>query len=303
MFDALVRHWPEYLIEASLLGAFMVSACLSVALLEHPASPARKAVCSGGLRRALIGVLMGLTAVALIYSPWGARSGAHMNPAFTLAFWSLGKIAPADAAWYVIAQFAGGALGVLLCRVVLPNVIAHESVAHVVTLPGRRGRAVAWIGEFVISGALMGVVLVMTNRADAAPFTGLVAGVLIAAYIAIEAPLSGMSMNPARTLGSALVAGEYKGLWIYFTAPTAAMAITALVFAAVVGGDHVLCGKLNHRGDHRCIFRCHIDRLGAAAPDAGPFPSPEAEPNIESGPGPSAGPTRTPAIANPAERH
>jgi aquaporin Z len=65
---------------------FMVSACTFGILLEHPESPARRAIDSSLLRRALMGIAMGATAVTLIYSRWGRRSGAHFNPATTLAF-------------------------------------------------------------------------------------------------------------------------------------------------------------------------------------------------------------------------
>ena len=114
MMQAILTHWPEYLIEAFLLGAFMVSACLSVAVFEHPGSPLSRRIRSSTLRRLIVGVLMGATAVALIYSPFGQRSGAHMNPGVTLAFLALGKVAPWDASFYCLAQFAGGLTGVAL---------------------------------------------------------------------------------------------------------------------------------------------------------------------------------------------
>src|SRR5512134_546390 len=104
---ALRRHWPEYGIEGCLLGAFMVSALAFTVLLEHPASPLRGALPDPTLRRALMGIAMGATAIALVTSRWGQRSGAHFNPALTLTFWRLGKIEPADALGYVCAQFAG----------------------------------------------------------------------------------------------------------------------------------------------------------------------------------------------------
>src|SRR5713101_2658420 len=105
-------HWPEYFIEAWALGMFMVSAGVSTLLLESPASSLHTAIPDAFLRRLLIGAAMGLTAIALIYSPWGRRSGAHMNPAVTLSFLRLGKIAPSDAVFYIFAQFIGGTLGV-----------------------------------------------------------------------------------------------------------------------------------------------------------------------------------------------
>src|SRR5438105_7321666 len=114
---AIFRHWPEYLIEAAALGTFMVSACVFVVLFEHPSSPIHQSFQDASmLRRALIGLAMGLTAIGIIYSPWGQRSGAHMNPAVTLTFLSLGKIAPWDALFYVTFQFLGAIAGVLVAN-------------------------------------------------------------------------------------------------------------------------------------------------------------------------------------------
>ena len=109
---ALQAHWPEYAMEAAELGLFMVSACFFTVLLEHPASPMRPA--NALLRHFFEGLAMGLTLLALIFSPWGKRSGAHMNPAFTLSFYLLGKVRRWDAVFYAFAQFAGGILGVLV---------------------------------------------------------------------------------------------------------------------------------------------------------------------------------------------
>ena len=88
-------HWPEYLIEAGAIGTFMVSAAVFAAVLYYPSSPMSGAVSNELVRRALMGLAMGATAVAIIYSPWGQRSGAHMNPAVTLTFFRLGKVASA----------------------------------------------------------------------------------------------------------------------------------------------------------------------------------------------------------------
>jgi aquaporin Z len=105
-------HWPEYLMEALGLGLFMMSAGGFATLLWAEGSPVRAAVPSDLARRAVMGVAMGLTAVVNIYSPWGRRSGAHLNPATTLTFWRLGKVSGRDAVFYVAAQFAGGTIGV-----------------------------------------------------------------------------------------------------------------------------------------------------------------------------------------------
>jgi aquaporin Z len=261
-------HLPEYLMEAALLAAFMVSACLFTALIEHPGSPVRGALPHDALRRALIGVAMGLTAIALIYSPWGQRSGAHLNPAVTLTFLRLGKIAPADACGYVLAQFAGGITGVAVAAHLLGEmVIRHETVAYVVTRPGPAGVAVAFAAEALISALMMAIVLVASNVPRLDRYTGLFAGVLVTAYIAFEAPLSGMSMNPARTLGSAANAMSWDALWIYFTAPPLGMLLAAELYVRRAGIAAVRCCKLHHDNDQRCIFRCGYrrDRTPAAS--------------------------------------
>src|SRR5512147_1973519 len=140
-------HWPEYAMEGGLLGLFMISACCVTTLLQHPASPLVRALPDPLLRRVLIGCTMGITAIGLIYSPWGKRSGAHMNPAVTLTFACLHKVAPHDAIAYVLAQFTGGALGVAFAAIVLGPRLAHPKVYWAVTLPGPAGRAAAFAAE------------------------------------------------------------------------------------------------------------------------------------------------------------
>jgi aquaporin Z len=250
------QHWPEYLIEAWALGAFMVSAALFTALLEHPGSPVRQAIASAFARRALIGLAMGLTAVALIYSPWGQRSGAHMNPAATLTFLRLGQVQPWDAVFYVAAQFLGGVSGVWLARLILRGAIRHSSVNYVVTVPGTAGAGAAFLAEMAIACGMMLMVLLATNTPKLARFTGLFAGTLVFLYITFEAPLSGMSMNPARTAASALPSGIWTGGWIYFTAPILGMLLAAQVYVAISRPVRLACPKLHHGVTQRCIF-CH----------------------------------------------
>ena len=203
---AVLQHWPEYLIEGLGLGLFMLSACLFVTLLEHPSSPLRQTVTDPFLRRIPVGLAMGLTAVGLIYSPWGQRSGAHLNPSVTLTFWRLGKVTSWDAFFYVTAQFVGAIVGVGVAATMLDAWLAHPAVIYAATVPGVGGVGVAFVAEFLISFLLMTVVLTVSNRPGLNRFTGLCAGALVASYIVFEAPLSGMSMNAARTVGSAVYA-------------------------------------------------------------------------------------------------
>ena len=264
MRAALVTHWREYLIEAAGLGLFMLVACAFGTLLGHPASPLVQAIPSPLARRALMGVAMGLTAIALIYSPWGARSGAHFNPATTLTFWRLGKIASADAALYALAQTAGGLAGVALAAALVGPPLAAPDVRYVATVPGTAGPVGAFVAEAAITFVLMSVVLRASNTPRLTRLTGLFAGALVALYIALEAPLSGMSMNPARSLASALPAGTWPTLWIYFTAPPLGMLAAAELYVRRRGLASVFCAKLHHDTTTRCIFRCRFAELAPA---------------------------------------
>ncbi len=256
MEQKALDHWQEYLIEGASLGMFMVSACLVTVALEHPASPVRHAIDSNWVRRIIIGLAMGLTAITLIYSPWGKRSGAHMNPAVTLTFWRLGKVEGRDAVFYSVAQFLGGITGVLLAGTFLRTWMAHPAVNYVATVPGANGTMAAFFGEALISCMLMLTILIVSNTEKIARYTGLFAGALVALYITFEAPISGMSMNPARTFSSAFSGRIWTSIWIYFTAPFLGMLLAAEVYVRLHGVSSVICAKLHHRNDQRCIFRC-----------------------------------------------
>ena len=256
MLDAIKHHWPEYLIEAWCLGTFMVSACVFGVLIFNPASPA--ATFSFTLRNLLMGVAMGATAIAIIRSPFGKRSGAHLNPAVTLTFLRLGKIDLSDAIWYIASQFFGGVLGVLVSYLVLGKLLADSAVNFVVTVPGSYGPAAAFLAEIVISFLMMTMVLFTSNSVTFARFTPIFAGCFVAIYIALESPISGMSMNPARTFASAAVANQWAEWWIYFVAPPIAMLAAAEFYVRIRGLKRVLCAKLDHFGGSRCIFNCNF---------------------------------------------
>jgi aquaporin Z len=121
MRDALNKHWPEYLMEGAELAVLMIAMSVFSILLYHPASPVVRAIPPEFIRRILMGLVMGSTLAGIVFSPWGKQSGAHMNPAFTLTFYRLGKVAPWDAVFYVVAQFIGGiaGVGIVLLRCLL----------------------------------------------------------------------------------------------------------------------------------------------------------------------------------------
>ena len=237
----------------------MISAGAFTTVFEYPGSPVHRAISDPFLRRMFVGIAMGLTAIALIFSPLGKRSGAHMNPAVTLSFLRLGKIKSWDAFFYIVAQFMGGVAGVVITALIIHEAFADPSVNYVVTIPGSGGILGAFVAEFIIAFALMLTVLFVSNTPTLARWTGIYAGCLVAIYITFEAPLSGMSMNPARTFGSAAVASLWTGLWIYFAAPVLAMQLAAEIY--VRSKRVVYCAKLHHHNGARCIFNCRFSQL------------------------------------------
>src|SRR6266480_2578212 len=174
MLRSLKEHWPEYFCEAAERGLFMISASLFTMLLWHPSSPVLNLIPDPFVRRMLTGMAMGGTAIALVFSPLGKRSGAHFNPAVTLTFWRLGKVKNWDAFFYVIAQFIGGIAGVFVVTLVARTMLSHPAVKYVATLPGPHGMAIAFIAEFRTTFIVVTVSLNVSKSPHLGRFTALV---------------------------------------------------------------------------------------------------------------------------------
>ena len=188
----------------------------------------------------------------------GKRSGAHFNPAITLTYLCLRKIVFWDAVFYVLFQFGGGVAGVWLSALTLGRRLADPSVDYAVTIPGRYGTAAAFGAEFFMSAVLMAVVLWTSNRPKIAPYASFCVGALIALYIVLFAPVSGFSINPARTFGSAVFAHLWTAIWVYFAAPFAGMLGAAELYVRSYGQDKILCAKLHPDPKYPCPFLCHF---------------------------------------------
>jgi aquaporin Z len=256
LLRSLAQHWPLYAFEAVELACFMLSACAFTVFLFDPSYRAFHLLPSAVVRRILMGIAMGVTAILIIHSPMGKRSGAHFNPAITLTYFRLRKIAKWDALFYVLFQFMGGVLGVAVAAMFFGSTLAAPTVEYAVTVPGRYGTAAAFQAEFFMSALLMWVVLWMTNRPSLAAYTGYFVGVLIALYILFFAPVSGFSINPARTFGSALFADIWTAEWLYFVAPVSGMLVSAEIYLRIYGADGILCAKLHPDKRYPCPFLC-----------------------------------------------
>lgn len=207
---------------------------------------------NAALRRLVTGLLFAGGATAVVYSPLGQQSGAHINPAITLAFWRLGKIPGPDAAAYVVAQFIGAIIGVAAAGAAWGELV--RSVQYAVTLPGEGWQ---WMGAFLaeaISTFLLAfTIFICINKPRIARRTGLIAGSLVAFLVMIEAPVSGTSLNPARSFAPALFVPVFRDQWIYFVAPTLG-AVLAAVVVRDRWGDTTVCAKLYHTPKYPCPF-------------------------------------------------
>jgi len=255
---AKASHWPLYFYEAAELAIFMLSACIFTVLLYHPGYPALRLFPSPILRRLLMGIAMGLTAIAIIHSPMGKRSGAHFNPAITLTYFRLKKIRTRDTLFYIAFQFIGGLFGVAVSALILGPRLADPAVNYAVTVPGTYGTTGAFFAELFMAALLMAVVLWTSNRPRIAPYTSYCVGILVAFYILLFAPISGFSINPARTVGSAVFAHVFTALWLYFVAPILGMMLSAELYLRSNGQDRILCAKLHPDPAYPCPFLCHF---------------------------------------------
>jgi len=208
-----MRPFSKYLAEA--IGTFCLVFAGTGAVIVNQ-------VTGGQVTGLGVGLTFGLVVLAMIYTI-GHVSGAHMNPAVTLGFYSSGRMSLKEVPRYIIAQCVGAILASALLRLLFIG----EETGMGITLPSGSVTQ-SFILEFVLTFILMFVIMgVATGDRE----EGIMAGVAIGATIALEAifggPISGASMNPARSLAPALVSGNFSHQWIYWVGP---------ILGSVLGG-------------------------------------------------------------------
>ncbi|OGX80770.1 hypothetical protein BEN49_03400 [Hymenobacter coccineus] len=227
------RHWPHYLVEAAGPAAFLIISSATAVVFHHPDSAvARTLGPSEMVQRVGLALVIAALIMAMAYSPWGKRSGAHFNPAVTLGFWQLGHIRTADAVWYVAFQFAGALGAGFLMFNLLEPWFGYPAIHYNTTRPmeGDYGWLWALLAEIGISAVFMLVLLRALHSAQFKTWAGALSGLMLAVFIVFESPVSGMSLNPARSTGTAAAAQLAPGLWVYFVGPLLAMWAAAVLF-------------------------------------------------------------------------
>ena len=207
------------------------------------------------MRRLGAGIATGLALIAMVYSPWGRRSGTHLNPAITLAYLRLGKIGRWDALFYLLAQVAGGVVAVSLLRhgALLPAAVPPSLLSVSI---GPSNEWTAFLTELVLAAAAMLLILFTSNHASWFRWTGVVYGLLVMLIVACAAPLAGFGMNAARLLAVDASGNTAALQWLNVLPPLFGMQLGVEAYRLLTGRTQVLCAKLAHNTHGRCIFRC-----------------------------------------------
>ena len=247
-------HLPEYFAEFLGTAIMMIVGIGAVTVMWSDGSVMRELIPNEPLRRLCTGLLFAGGGTAVVLSPLGQRSGGHLNPAVTLAFWVKGQVTGPDAIAYCVAQMLGAVMGVVI--VALVGGAAAQSVQLGLTTPGAEySTGIALGAEFVITFMLMFTILYCVNEPRHAARTPYFAGLLVALLVFVEAPVSGTSLNPARSFAPALLTSVFDGFWLYCVGPVAGAVLAVFVHGWTFGARaRAGCAKLFHTERYRCIF-------------------------------------------------
>lgn len=213
-------HWAEWGSEFAGTGILLLGGLSGLFLDFAPGSPVAAALPSESVRLLITGLILGATGLLVTVSPLGRRSGAHLNPSVSLAFWRRGHMHPHDLIGYVSAQTAGAIAGTLAARWCWGARAAALDLG--VTRPGHGISTLAAAGiEAILTFVLIFGILLAVSSSRSARWTPLVAWGLVALLVWQGGDLTGASLNPARSLAPALLAPLTAGLWAYIVGPLA----------------------------------------------------------------------------------
>jgi aquaporin Z len=248
-------HWPEY--GAEFIGtAFLIFAGLSAVVFDFGKGlPLMTHLPNASLRRLITGLLFAGSGSLVAISPFGRLSGAHINPSVSLAFWAQGKMKHRDVIGYIVGQFLGAIFGEVLLVLVWGHYAA--SVSDGMTLPGAGYPLwVVFLAEMSLTALLVLAIFMCVSSQRFMRWTPLVTWLLVATMVWLEAPISGTSLNPARSFGPALFAEIWTQQWLYMVAPPLGALLAVVLYRLLAAGEgDVLTGKLFHVPHYRSIFK------------------------------------------------
>lgn len=253
-------HWNEWACELSGTALLLIGGFSAVCLDFGKGSAVARAIPSHSVRLLITGLLFAGTGSLVAVSPLGRRSGAHLNPAVTFAFWLRRHVHSHDLAGYVVSQFLGALAGAEIVRLAWGPVAS--SVHMAVTRPGGGLTPLQAAGvEALMTAVLVLSILLMVSSPRRARWTPLVLWLVIAVLVWQGAPWTGTSLNPARSLAPAVIVSSYADLWVYFVGPLAGAA-AAVGLYALVPDVETLTAKLYHDPTYPSTMRSLLPVAG-----------------------------------------
>lgn len=260
-------HLAEWACE--LIGtATLVFVGLSAVVYDFSAgSPVARLIPSASGRLLLTGSVFAGAGSLFAITPLGRRSGAHINPAVTLAFWCTGHVHRGDLGGYVVGQLLGGLVGAGALR--LAWGARGAQVGYGVTQPGPHTTQVAAVGlEALMTAALVLTIFAFVASPRTARWTPLAVWVVVALLVWRGAPHTGTSLNPARSLGPAVVSSKYHALWVYAAGPLTG-ALAAFAIWSALPRWQVLTAKLFHDPRYPSVVRTDLPAMPAGTKTSG----------------------------------
>jgi aquaporin Z len=236
-------HLTEWAAEAAGSALLLLGGLSAVYLDFGPGSWVAAHLPSTSLRLLLTGALFAAVGVLVVVSPLGRRSGGHLNPAVTLAFRITGHVHDHDVAGYITAQVLGALAGAAACRALWGHTAA--SLGDGATHLGMGIALLAGVGiEALMTGVLLATILLFVSHRRLAPWTPAAVWLVVTLLVWRGAPYTGTSLNPARSIGPAMIAVDLREIWVYVAGPL----LGAVVVALAVRGLRVrpLTAKLCH---------------------------------------------------------
>lgn len=248
-------HWSEY--GAELLGtAFLVFVGLSVVVWNFAQGlPMTQLIPNKSIRLLITGLMFSGSGSLVAISPLGKLSGGHINPSVSLAFWMQGKMHHHDICGYIIAQFLGAIIGAFLLVTVWSNYAA--SINNGMTLPGASYPLwYVFLAEVTMTCLLVVAIFIFVSSDRLMRWTPLMTWLVVAIMVWLESPISGTSLNSARSFGPALVSWFWQNQWLYLIAPPMGAILAVGVFRLITFGEReLLTAKLFHVPNYRSIFK------------------------------------------------
>ena len=242
-------HWKEYLYEFLGTAILLFLGLVGIFLANLETLP-------GVLRYFIVGLSFAVAIVIVVYSFLGRRSGGHINPAVTVAFWMSGLMENIDAIFYIIAQLAGAVFGSWVAFLVFN----WKSPLLALTLPSLDYPVLLILCvEATIVFLLIMIIFSLVSSEKLGKFTGLGVGMYIVLVTVLFASISGASLNPARSFGPVVLLHHFNHLWIYFIGPIFGTIIAVYLFRVETKGMKPECSKLCYKTDAECLFKCRCE--------------------------------------------